>query len=1034
MFFRLIYTITLCFVLTAPAFAEWEQLGQGAGGQIHLIKSEPDTGAGNPTRLYIGSDVAGLWRTTQNGFNAFSTNPNYEYLTQNWSIRFCQDIAFDTSTDPIGIFIATQTGVYYSYNSEDDEYTTWKRLGSEADNERIMDVPLNSDPDTLPVEDMFNNLSKVSTISVVRYDSGNKLRVYAGCGSLLVKSTVLSHATGNIWKYDCTPGVDNPVDSTTDSGIWTSSRLKPTDPDWVATTYKIVANQANVDQLWVCTEDGVFYSNNGGTSWEERSNGLDGDGFIVNLHCNDIIVNPDNFDTDARVIVKGIDYEKNGGDQYLDPNTYESDPKFKVPGGYYRWKEDTDPPTTPPTYKWFRVQNVLQYHDGEGHPDSSGSFVVEWNAIAIDEKSMANDSSLMDYVSRGNQIWGNYVFIGASTAGETTIQYSYNGNNVKSGGMWKTCYTAVNDTDWDAGWQQSKPLRNNPHSLYYAYNPTNGNGCIWAGKSGSFFRSASNFFYVTQNGEEIVPHFTDPANYGWSQEYSTQNGANDEWANRGMVNTTVRHVTTKPDDPDKIFMSQGDRGILEAIEVNGNYYFKEHAGGMKVVIGQNPITLEDIYGYASDGFFVKFHTDSQNTNAIYASANDSTAGASGLSGLFKSTNAGSTWVLVGGGHYNPGNVAGNLPCDGLEYWDMTADTNDLYSPLWLGTVQKIEVDEDKEPIDITLRSQSGVYQSSDNGSSWTQILKFNNNAVGSLKTESVTNIQAIPHNANPNNDGTSLEDYRLIIGTWKYTEPGTGSDYDRSAGIWTAVKLASGVTGYGDWTDTADGWKVKKVISDCGNCSDIAIYADSTNHATIVLVSANAGLYISTDAGDNYTKVLDGDGQVGFGGVAVDVSAKQAYALRDGDYDKLGPGYAVSASPQLYACDFSEGVSMLTTATNWLPLDADVQPDNRRAWMMHVHQGENEGGLYIATRGTGVLKHDRLAVPVVGDLNRDGYVGLDDLDIVLNNWNLYVHPADPINDPSADPHADPSGDGYVGLDDLDVILNNWNQGTPPSFP
>ncbi len=59
-----------------------------------------------------------------------------------------------------------------------------------------------------------------------------------------------------------------------------------------------------------------------------------------------------------------------------------------------------------------------------------------------------------------------------------------------------------------------------------------------------------------------------------------------------------------------------------------------------------------------------------------------------------------------------------------------------------------------------------------------------------------------------------------------------------------------------------------------------------------------------------------------------------------------------------------------------------------------------------------------------GDQNEDGYVGLDDLDIVLSNWNQSV--------PPADSRADANGDGYVGLDDLDIVLNNWNTGTPPS--
>ncbi len=62
------------------------------------------------------------------------------------------------------------------------------------------------------------------------------------------------------------------------------------------------------------------------------------------------------------------------------------------------------------------------------------------------------------------------------------------------------------------------------------------------------------------------------------------------------------------------------------------------------------------------------------------------------------------------------------------------------------------------------------------------------------------------------------------------------------------------------------------------------------------------------------------------------------------------------------------------------------------------------------------------AIP--GDLNGDGFVGLADLDIILNNWNLAIPPGNPL--------ADPTGDNFVGLADLDIVLNNWNAGTPPA--
>ena len=65
---------------------------------------------------------------------------------------------------------------------------------------------------------------------------------------------------------------------------------------------------------------------------------------------------------------------------------------------------------------------------------------------------------------------------------------------------------------------------------------------------------------------------------------------------------------------------------------------------------------------------------------------------------------------------------------------------------------------------------------------------------------------------------------------------------------------------------------------------------------------------------------------------------------------------------------------------------------------------------------------------IQGDLNFDGFVGIDDLNIVLGNWNQNVTPGD-------ESMGDPSGDGFVGIDDLNDVLGNWNGGTPfPATP
>ena len=60
-----------------------------------------------------------------------------------------------------------------------------------------------------------------------------------------------------------------------------------------------------------------------------------------------------------------------------------------------------------------------------------------------------------------------------------------------------------------------------------------------------------------------------------------------------------------------------------------------------------------------------------------------------------------------------------------------------------------------------------------------------------------------------------------------------------------------------------------------------------------------------------------------------------------------------------------------------------------------------------------------------GDLNFDGFVGIDDLNIILTAWNTHVTLGSPLQ-------GDPSNDGFVGIDDLTLVLGHWNTGTPPA--
>jgi hypothetical protein len=61
---------------------------------------------------------------------------------------------------------------------------------------------------------------------------------------------------------------------------------------------------------------------------------------------------------------------------------------------------------------------------------------------------------------------------------------------------------------------------------------------------------------------------------------------------------------------------------------------------------------------------------------------------------------------------------------------------------------------------------------------------------------------------------------------------------------------------------------------------------------------------------------------------------------------------------------------------------------------------------------------------LAGDFNLDGFVGVDDLNLVLANWNATAAFPDY-------PTGDFNADRFVGVDDLNWVLNNWNTGSPP---
>ena len=95
--------------------------------------------------------------------------------------------------------------------------------------------------------------------------------------------------------------------------------------------------------------------------------------------------------------------------------------------------------------------------------------------------------------------------------------------------------------------------------------------------------------------------------------------------------------------------------------------------------------------------------------------------------------------------------------------------------------------------------------------------------------------------------------------------------------------------------------------------------------------------------------------------------------------------------------------------------------DAQGTWSLAVTVAFSPTIIYLSNP---LVNGEMIFSPLGGDLNFDGFVGVDDLNTVLSFWNQSVTPGDRAA-------GDPSGDGFVGVDDLGLVLVNWNSGLPP---
>ena len=141
-----------------------------------------------------------------------------------------------------------------------------------------------------------------------------------------------------------------------------------------------------------------------------------------------------------------------------------------------------------------------------------------------------------------------------------------------------------------------------------------------------------------------------------------------------------------------------------------------------------------------------------------------------------------------------------------------------------------------------------------------------------------------------------------------------------------------------------------------------------------------------------------------------------------------GTGINTANDESLWLTDRLGNLTLIAREGDLFDVDDDPITEDLRTieWIDSTAQMNEAGDIAVTLRFT----DDSSGIFVIstmldGDLNGDGFVGVDDLNIVLLNWNQDVSPGDPQ-------FGDANGDGFVGVDDLNQVLVNWNNGTPPT--
>ncbi len=138
------------------------------------------------------------------------------------------------------------------------------------------------------------------------------------------------------------------------------------------------------------------------------------------------------------------------------------------------------------------------------------------------------------------------------------------------------------------------------------------------------------------------------------------------------------------------------------------------------------------------------------------------------------------------------------------------------------------------------------------------------------------------------------------------------------------------------------------------------------------------------------------------------------------------PGSTWYADSPTIRIDLTDKGGMRLGVQGFLDGTTDPNDDSLSVWLEWLDAPDMiTAGTVLGIEVDVVATGDPDRPVITGDLNADGFVGIEDLNAVLGNWNQSVLPG-------FFTAGAPNGDGFVGIEDLNAVLGNWNAGTSPA--